>query len=191
MIGRFSPEVLNSLYDAFTQNGYPPEDFSKVIDNDKVFTCPGDKPHPHRINHDRAVTWNFESAAGGYKYSYGIAVAAQGPGKGGKGMSLTDNGRVVENLHKNASGQILVADGVWPWIRNYSGYYVDNPNSAWNQPAWYSNCIGYFHGNSTTVDVLCCDGSVKSQKWGNKGSGIRPERAFFWGVNESVDEYPY
>jgi prepilin-type N-terminal cleavage/methylation domain-containing protein len=184
LIGRFDPEVLANMEDAFSGAGYPIETFLKATDNMNVFTCPSDKPHPHRINTDRATAWNFESEAGGYKYSYGIAAAAS------TGASTDDvTGAVVQRLHKNTSSQVCFSDGVWSWIQNYSGYYVDDPTASWNYRNWYSNCIGYFHGNGKIVNVFCCDGSAKSQKYGSNGSSLDFQKAFFWGASESKDEF--
>ena len=182
-VGRFEPSTLESLKNAFKSAGLSIEMFSKVIDNIDVFKCPSDKPHPHRINTGRATAWNFESEAKGYKYSYGISYAAS------LGGSVNDQDQVTKNLHKNASSQVCFADGVWSWISNFSGTYVDNPNAPFDNPSWYSNCIGYFHGNFTTANVFCCDGSAKSQKYGVNGNGLDFQKAFFWGPKENKDVY--
>jgi prepilin-type N-terminal cleavage/methylation domain-containing protein len=184
LVGRFEPQVLASMENAFAGAGYPIEMFTKVVDNIGVFMCPSDKPHPHRINRDRAEAWDFEGEAGGYKYGYGISYAAS------LGGSIDDQrGELVQNLHKNASSQVCFADGVWSWIANFSGYYVDDPNAVWNYTAWYSNCMGYFHGNATIANVFCRDGSAKSQKYGTRGNSLNFRKAFIWGVLETKDEY--
>jgi prepilin-type N-terminal cleavage/methylation domain-containing protein len=184
LVGRYEPATMASLENAFKSAGYSIGMFSKVIDNIKVFKCPSDKPHPHRINAGRAKAWDFESAAGGYKYSYGISYAAS------LGGSINDqNGQVAMTLHKNASSQVCFADGVWSWISNFSGYYLDNPNATFDSPAWYSNCMGYFHGNYTSANVFCCDGSAKSQRYGANGNSLDFQKAFFWGASETKDVY--
>ena len=184
LVGRFDPQVMASLEDAFKTNGLPVEKFTRVLDNLEVFMCPSDKPHPHRINADRAREWSFESEAGGYKYSYGIGYAAS------FGASISETtGQLVRSLHKNASAQICIADSTWSWVANYSGYYVDDPNSQWNYPQWYSNGTGYFHGKYNSVNVFCRDGSAKWQQYGKAGGGISFRKAFFWGTRESKDEY--
>ncbi len=192
MVEEFTAEAIQSNYDGFVDHHVPPEDFMKVIDNMDVFMCPSDKPHPHRINYDRSqemagVIWE----RGGYKQSYGINADCVSKfwdstngryvnGQSGSEEGTFDNFERVDNLHKNSSGQVLCADGLWSWMTNFSGFYVDNPTVPWNYRSWRSNVVGYFHGNATIANVCFCDGSVRSVKWGNKGSGIDSQKTFFW-----------
>jgi prepilin-type processing-associated H-X9-DG protein len=193
MVEEFTPEAIESNYDAFVENHFPPEDFMKVIDNMDVFICPSDKPHPHRINHDRSVemyTIVWEQEAGGYKQSYGLNQAVskrwswyenkQYNGRSGSEDGSFDNFPFLDHLHKNSSGQVLCADGLWSWMTNFSAFYLDDPTIPWNYKCWVSNVVGYYHGNFTTANVCFCDGSVRSVKWGSNGSGIDSKKTFFW-----------
>ncbi len=54
MVEEFTPEAMQGNYNAFVKNHYPPEDFTKAVDNMEIFMCPSDKPHPHRINAERS-----------------------------------------------------------------------------------------------------------------------------------------
>jgi prepilin-type N-terminal cleavage/methylation domain-containing protein len=153
--------------------------FTKVVDNMEVFMCPGDNPHPHRINYARASAWPFNPEIE-YKYSYGIAVGAVGK------LSEDDNGGLQRRLHKNASSQILAADGVWDWIQNYWAAYIDNPNAAFDSGGWWSNCMGYFHGNSRRAVVVCRDGSARTVQYGSNGSNIDTRDVFYYGTSEDL-----
>jgi prepilin-type N-terminal cleavage/methylation domain-containing protein len=191
-VEEFTPEAINANYDAFVNHGFPPEDFIKVVDNMEVFMCPSDKPHPHRINHDRSVEMGgpWEQEAGGYKHSYGGNPACnKSPLHNGRSLSESGPLMVIENFHKNASGQVLTIDATWTWVQNFSAYYLDDPTNTWNNPNWWSNCAGYFHGNATTANYSTRDGSVRSARWGNKGNGINLKEAFFWGTRERLDGF--
>jgi prepilin-type N-terminal cleavage/methylation domain-containing protein len=134
-------------------------DFMKVSDTLEVFKCPGDKPHPHRINLDRSTSWSFKP----YAYSYTIGVAS-----------------VQKMFDKDASGQILSADGVWDWGQNHSAFYLDDPNSGFANPSWWSSCIGYFHGRGTRAIVVSRDNSSRTVRWGTRGNLINTKE-LFWG----------
>ncbi len=102
---------------------------------------------------------------------------------------LEQPGKVVfvDGLHKNSSGQVLCSDGLWTWMTNFSGFYVDNPTIPYNYKTWRSNVVGYFHGSATIANVCFGDGSVRSVKWGNKGSGIDSQKTFFWCTQEKKE----
>ncbi len=167
----FTPANLEAKRAKLEGAGQPPEHFIKTVDNWKVFMCPGDRPHPHRINIDRSKNWNFWRTAqnDGYEHSYAIGVQAS-----------------AKRFDKDSSAQVLAADGVWDWARNFNAYYLDDPNSAWNQPNWYSNCVGYFHGNSSRANVVCRDNSAKSVKWGTKGGGLNTKKVYFFYSGEPI-----
>ena len=186
------PEMLGMLEPAFDwsnveshrvwleQRGSTlPEHFTKAVDNMEVFMCPSDRPHPHRINYDRASDWPFNAEIE-YKYSYGIGVGAVIQ------RSEDDDGKLVRSLHKDVSTQIMASDGVWNWIQNFHAAYVDDPNAAFDSGGWWSNCIGYFHGNGRRAVVVCRDGSAKTMYYGVRGKGINLEKAFFYGRKESL-----
>ena len=134
-VEEFTPEAITANYDAFASHGFPPEDFIKAVDNMDVFMCPSDKPHPHRINHDRSVEmgWGipWEEEARGYKHSYGGNPACRkSPADNGRSLSESGPIVVVGNFHKNSSGQVLTIDATWTWVQNFSAYYLDNPSAT-------------------------------------------------------------
>ncbi len=161
------------------------EDYTRCVDSVEVFTCPSDKPHPHRINEDRAKDWRFWRSAqnDGYEHSYGLGV---GVSKLGHGGHENDDGTWGgSTFHKDASGQILAADGAWNWIQNFSGAYVEDPDSAFGTGGWWCNCIGYFHGNGSRANVLCRDGRSKSVNYKKMTKTGAIKDVFFWGRRES------
>jgi prepilin-type processing-associated H-X9-DG protein len=190
MVEEFTPEAIQDNYDAFVNAHFPPEDFTRAIDNMDVFNCPSDKPHPHRINTERSQEMGgpWEIEAGGYKQSYGINPGVSKTwmnnrlynGRSGSENGSFDSFEFVDNLHKDSSAQVLCCDGLWTWNTNFSGFYVDDPVVPWNYKSWRSNVVGYFHGNATIANVCFCDGSARSVKWGSKGSGIDSKKTFFW-----------
>ena len=142
-------------------NGFEltPESFIKAADNIEVFKCPGDKPHPHKMNQDRSDGWGFDA----YEYSYAIAPRC-----------------TWKDFHKNVSAQVISADGTWPFCHDFSAGYIHNPNINVETPNWWSNQVGFFHGNGTRAVVVCRDNSAKVVYYGNdKGSGIKPHETFF------------
>ena len=171
MWGEYTGENIEGNRSGFTALGMPPEDFSKCIDNIDVFKCPSDKPHPHRINIDRAASWGLNT----FDYSYTICVA------------LATRGNTT--IAKDASAQILSVDGVWTWCQNHTAYYLDDPDCPWNNPTWYSNCVGYFHGNSTRAVVVCRDNSAKTIRWGHQGNSINTDLIYFGQPGENLNAF--
>lgn len=150
----------------WTQGGayQPVGDWQQVIRDRKVFLCPSDKPHPHRINSGRASGWGFNP----FEYSYTIGYAPTR--RNSSGPILETNLGTGKRI--SPSNQMIAADGVWTWSENLSGYYVDNPNANYATPSWYCNTIGYFHGRGTRAGVVCRDSSVRSIRWGVNGNGL-------------------
>ena len=161
------------------------DDFTRCVDNVGVFFCASDKPHPHRINTDRAKDWGFwrEAQKDGFEYSYGLAVGATIDGHGGH--ENDDGTWGAYAVHKNASGQILACDAVWNWVQNFSAEYAVDPNSMFNTGGWWCNCIGYFHGSFTRAVVLCRDGSSRSISYSKASRTDAMRDEFFWGPRES------
>ena len=136
------------------------DDFIRVIDNREVFMCPGDKPHPHFMNQRRADGgWGPGDP---YQFSYAVSPFMN-----------------WKMFHKDASGQVLCADGTWNQIRSFSGHYIDNPNISSGSPEWSSNLMGFFHGNGTRAVIVFRDNSVRVVYWGTQGRGIDGKRNFF------------
>jgi prepilin-type N-terminal cleavage/methylation domain-containing protein len=182
----FTYENINNHRDFLEKRGRSPEDFTKTVDSIEIFACPADKPHPHRINEARSRAWNLWRAdvGDGFEHSYGMGV-----GVCYEGHIESPTGGFVTGYHKDASGQLLAADGVWCWIQNLCASYVDDPNSAFNQPFWHCNCMGYFHGNFRRAVVVCRDGSAKTIYYGTEGRSIDTREVFVWGYGEGLDRF--
>ena len=148
MVDPFTPENIEANRYYLESVGMPPEDFSKTVDSMKIFRCPADHPHPHRINEERSHAWGFDP----YRYSYSIntAVATRSGG--------------APTYAEDASSQVLSPDGLWTWSMNLSGYYVDDPSGPFSYPSWSCNTVGYFHkGNS--ANFVLRDGHVENHRW--------------------------
>ncbi len=129
--------------------GLQPEDFIKTVDDDKIFICPADHPHPHRINEGRARAWGFwrSDDKDGYEYSYGI------------------NSPVVQSkYHARADQQVLSVDGLWSFTINLSAAWVHDPNAGFDSPSWYSNTVGYWHKGGS-ANLLLRDLHVEIHKY--------------------------
>mgnify|MGYP005835754379 CR=1 FL=1 len=169
----YTPAKLESKKAELKLQGYPIEFFVKTIDNIQVFTCPSDKPHPHRVNQQRANAWGFQP----YKYGYGINHFL------GEGLDFHG----FTYFAKDASSQTLANDGVWSWIVNFSANYLDDPTKGFDHPTGMDNALGYFHGvNGGTSNVGMRDGSARSVKWGVKGNGINTKDAYFEKPGETL-----
>ena len=175
LTGSFTQSNLQARRSFLIDNQYPPEIFSKTTDNLGSFKCPSDKPHPHRINKQRADTWGFTP----YEFSYGINNAVTN-GEGYFRAPIFD---------KDPTAQILVGDGVWSWIRNFRATYVDNPNADFSNPSWYSNTLGFFHSVSQVAVLVTRDGSAKTVRYGTNANGINTKDIFFAVRGETIDSY--
>jgi prepilin-type N-terminal cleavage/methylation domain-containing protein len=173
--GSFTQERIEARRAVLTANEYPPEFFSRTCDNLEVFKCPSDKPHPHRINKQRADTWSFIP----YEYSYGINGAVTN-GEGYFRLPILD---------KDPTAQVLAADGVWSWLRNFRASYVDNPNADFSTPAWYSNTVGFFHSGAQIAVIATRDNSAKTARYGKNAGSINTKDIFFTQRGESIDAY--
>jgi len=144
---------------------YDSGDFNKYVDGLDVFMCPADNPHPSRISLDK---WDI-----GYPFSYGISAAL--------------SQRKWQIFAKDASGQVLTADGMMMWILNMSGWYVDDPTIDGDYPSG-CNDIGYFHGGGKRANVVCRDNSARTVKWGRAGKSIDTTKTFLFYPGEDVNE---
>ena len=179
MMLNYSPDKIEAKRAQLAALGYPPECFTKVIDNIGLFQCPSDKPHPHRISTQRANAWGFQP----YKYGYGISHFL---GQGIDWLGLT-------KYAKDASSQALSNDGIWSWIVNFSADWLDDPQYGFDHPSWSDNTLGYYHGiRGGTANLGMRDGSARSVRWGSKGNSISTKDAYFEKSAESLynDIYP-
>ena len=174
-------ENLEAHRQQLTDLDFPPEDFTKAIDNLDTFSCPSDNPHPHRIESERAEI--ITRGTFPYDYSYGAAYAACWGSTFSSNMS---QGRT--QLDKDASSQVLHGDGLRYVLVNFRASYVDDPDCPWNYPYNYSNTVGFFHGRYMVANMACRDGGVKSVNYGKDASGINTNEIFFWKRGESIDQ---
>jgi len=124
MQGRYIPQYLQGMGSFLQQYNLTPEDFIKTVDDDKIFLCPSDHPHPHKINAGRSSSWGFDD----YEYSYALVMSAY-----------------YGKYHQRADQQALVPDGLWDFTINLSGAWVTDPTATYTTPNWYSNTVGYWH----------------------------------------------
>lgn len=139
----YTPEWIQAHRSYFIQNGLDPDGIIKTIEDDKIFLCPTDHPHPHRILQERSSAWGFNP----YEYSYGIAVASS-----------------QKMFHQRADQQILSADGLWTWSENFSCAWIDDPNASYANPSWYSNTVGYWH-KKNSANLLLRDLHIENHKY--------------------------
>jgi prepilin-type N-terminal cleavage/methylation domain-containing protein len=156
------PDLIRAGMSGYTWGG--PDAFIKAADNIGIFTCPGDKPHPHAMNEGRASAWSFEP----FEFSYSISPRC-----------------TWKDFGKDASAQVLVPDGTWPFCHNFSGFYVDNPNQNALSPDWFSNQMGYFHGNGRRASMVCRDNSVKGVQWNSDDDRMDTYRTYFYRPGEN------
>jgi prepilin-type N-terminal cleavage/methylation domain-containing protein len=114
------------------------------VDEEKVFMCPSDNPHPSTVNEGRGKSWGFV-----FEHSYGIAVP------------IAAVGNVFEA--QNSSAQVLTSDGHWVWMQNFSHEYVYG--SAWNTPQWYSSTVSFRHKTGVVGNFITCGGNVISRPY--------------------------
>ena len=155
------------------EKGVDPYGFVKTIDNTEVFMCPADDPHPHPMNEARAKAeklWRAKDKDG-YKYSYGLSAAA-----------------TKKQFAKDASSQVLSADGVWYEIYNFSAAYVDDPKAKYDEGGNECNRMGYFHAKEPRANVVCRDGSARTVKYGEKGKEIDTNEVFLFKKGEALTE---
>jgi prepilin-type N-terminal cleavage/methylation domain-containing protein len=165
MTGMYTPEWVESHRDLLKSRHQPAEDFGKYVDNMDIFKCPADNPHPHRINEERARAWGFwrNDDNDGFEHSYTLCYAAtKRDMPGGSGPIWA----------KDASGQMITADGVWTWTECLDSPYVDDPSAGAFTNGWYANTIGFFHGNGKRATFIARDNSYRGLFWGSQGRGI-------------------
>jgi prepilin-type N-terminal cleavage/methylation domain-containing protein len=114
------------------------------IDNDKVYLCPSDNPHPSQVNQDRASSWGFKA----FEYSYGGAVPAMA---------------ASPFEAKEADSQVLVSDGHWDWMQNFSHEYVYG--KSWSTPQWYSSTVSFRHKTGVIGNFASWTSSVMARSY--------------------------
>jgi hypothetical protein len=139
----YTAEKLEVKRTYLSQNGWTPEDFTKTIEDDKIFLCPSDLPHPHRINKERASAWAYAS----FEYSYTLPRYTYST-----------------KYHDRADKQLLSADGVWPWSQNLSAEWVYSPGASWSAGGWWCNTVGYWH-KKNSANFLLRDLHIENHKY--------------------------
>jgi len=164
----YTPENLEAHRTQLSNQGISPETFTKTIDDDKIFMCPSDHRHPHRINQSRSYAWNFwrSAADDGYEYSYALSFHTY-----------------YAKFHQRADQQMLSADGLWTWSHNFSGDWVTNPNLSFDSPTWYCNTVGYWHKRNS-ANILLRDLHVENHKYPPDTTKV-----FQWESGESLYIY--
>jgi hypothetical protein len=169
----FGRENLEANKDWLEAYGHPLEFFIRTVDHIKIFRCPADHPHPHRINEERSRAWGFWRAddEDGYQYSYAISTTS-----------------VFKQYHPRADNQILSADGVWTWSQNLSGYYLHDPSNSYDAGGWWCNTVGYFH-RSNSANFVLRDGHVENHRWDPAEGLPDTEDIYFGEPGESYDAF--
>ena len=152
---------LNSFIDwALKEGGY--------VEDEQIFRCPADNPHPSRVNKERARAWNYNP----FEYSYGISSVA-----------------VYGKIHEQRARQILSGDANWSWMHNLSGYYL--LGLPWHTPLWYSNTVAYRHKNNS-ANFLFHDGHVEgfeARFWLGKQTKPDTNEIFFGRPGEGINDF--
>ena len=159
------PELLMGDSAWYVSRGYTRQPF---CDNEKVFTCAEDDPHPSKVNRDRASAWGFKP----YEYSYGIAVAA---------------GWLPTFEMDQVSDAVLSTDSHWTWQNNHSHSYITG--GSWASPNWYSNTVAFRHALGTKANYLMRDGHIESHTYTSTESVEVRKTCFFRYSGEPIDVY--
>jgi hypothetical protein len=127
-------------YNVFENAGYRAVQY---VDNEEVFMCPSDRPHPSEVNLGRASGWSFD-----FDHSYGIAVPI-----------------VVDPPWEASepSAQVATSDGHWVWMQNFSHEYVYG--KPWDYPEWYHNTVSFRHKNGISGNFVTVGGNVISRPY--------------------------
>ncbi len=155
-------ELLEEYFETHTYYDIDADDFIKVVEDDKIFMCPADHPHPHRINEARSRAWGFNP----YEYSYSISMEASSG-----------------EYDPSADKQVLSADGVWDWSQNFSAAWINDPQATYDTGGWWCNTVGYWHKRKK-ANFLLRDLHIESHKYPPDTNEI-----FFWEPGEPLDVY--
>jgi prepilin-type N-terminal cleavage/methylation domain-containing protein len=127
-------------YQQFVNRGYHPVQY---IDDEQVFMCPSDVPHPSEVNQGRE-SWGFV-----FDHSYGIAVPADHPSMPWESAE--------------ASSQVLTSDGHWVWMQNFSHDCVYG--KPWDYPQWFHNTVSFRHKFGISGNFITIGGNVVSRPY--------------------------
>jgi prepilin-type N-terminal cleavage/methylation domain-containing protein len=151
----------------------------RYIDNEDVFLCPTDDPHPSQVNDGRGSSWGFD-----FEHSYGIAVPIVAPNNQWEA--------------DESAGQVLTSDGHWVWMQNFSHEYVYG--KPWNNPNWWASTVSFRHKFGLSGNFITVGGNVITKAYtqmedyrgptgtgGFSGGGTRSgstQDLFFYGPGE-------
>ncbi len=166
-------------YPVWDQGGHP--DLDTFIDfglkdggyaqDEQIFLCPGDNPHPSNVNRDRSLAWGFNP----FEYSYGIGAPAAYPSN--------------PLYHAEKEHQVLTADAHFTWMQNLSAYYL--LGYSWNNPNWYANMVAFRH-KGWSANFCFFDGHVGSFQAtfdGSTQTGPDTNEVFFEQPGESFNNF--
>jgi len=122
------------------------------IEDENVFMCPSDKPHPSEPNKFRAEEHGHDP----YQHSYAIAVQAGTT----KHDSHTNRGPGAMWEAPDATAQVLVSDGHYHRAQNFSHTYIYG--QAYHP---WGNTVGFFHRKATTANFTTWGGNTMSRRY--------------------------
>jgi len=141
------------------------------VDDEDVFMCPSDKPHPSEPNERRAAGHRREP----YQHSYAIAVEAgttKHDYRWGPDRKWANRGAGAMWEAEESAAQVLVSDGHWNRADNFSHTYIGSEGEV----DW-GDTVGFFHKRATTANFISWGGNVMSRRYveleeseGSKGS---------------------
>jgi len=129
----------------FTLRGY---DCPAYIDNEEVYMCPSDQPHPSQVNEGRATGWGYD-----FEHSYGAAVPAFSPDP-----SISNPNAKGPSEARESEKQVLSSDAHWVWMQNFSHQYVYGQN--WDSPNWWASTVSFRHKFGAVGNFVTWGGNI-------------------------------
>jgi len=149
-------------------------DIGTYIDNDAVYMCPSDDPHPSQPNLDRAKAWGFKP----FDYSYGIGYPLS--------MHRLATHEWVPIEDEQASKQVLVGEGHWSWLNNFAHNYVYG--KPWDSPAAFCNTVSFRHKRGLVGNFIANDGNVLPRAYMTLDAKDGTQEIFFNHPGENIFE---
>ncbi|MBP7748354.1 MAG: prepilin-type N-terminal cleavage/methylation domain-containing protein [Phycisphaerae bacterium] len=153
-------------------------DLDYLGNNDLTF-CPTDM-RPDEAMKLRGEAWDFWSVN-----RFGVGETPKRGVRTSYALNITLRYGWPQDLFKDASRQVMAADGWWNWMGNLSADWLCAPRFRQNwsivQQNWESNMVGYRHGKDYRANILYRDkhvGWIKPRFYGN----IRD-----WQINYAID----
>ena len=147
-------------------------DIGSYVDNDDVYMCPSNDPHPSQPNYDRAKAWGFEP----FEYSYGIGYP--------RAMHRLGTHEWVPVEDEQSSKQVLVGEGHWSWLNNFAHNYVYG--KSWDSPAAFCNTVSFRHKRGLVGNFITNGGNVVSRPYTALEAKNAIEEIFFKRPGEGI-----